>query len=842
MVVMRFLPDEMTMRRGLAPAIAALFLILLLVNLHALASPLPRLTVDAFPRSPLAGETIAVTITVSNPGPSVFPLLLRVDLPAGMTYVPGTAQLDMGSGEEHMEPAIEDGSLLWRGLRLHRGRTGNIRGINTFLQDHCQDAGLMNWQLDRARDLVGPGGVVKQVVFPVTLETRSVPRCWVDFVWGAYERGLDPILRLQGAHNGAFWETPDPRGAYAYAEIAARYRDFVAGLPRVDGRTLYIQVWNEPNRRQEWGGHVSPEAYARFFSAVADAIHSLEDPRIKVLNAPLAPGGDYDNLAFIDAMFTAVPEALWKFDVWAAHAYPGNHPPEYNHHAGTARPDDRHTIDAYLLEVNRLARWGRVDVPVILSETGYALGDASSPGYPPIDEWNRAEYMRRAFVDYWSRWPELVAVAPFQLSDPDRRWSAWDWVAPYGNPHPQYTAVAALDALPDAEGRLVLTFHARVGEVSTPTVVHLTARAEAPTAGWLPLTHTISLLIMPRSPTPAPCPACTPPASPTASPAPTRPPAPTPTPVSEARILGVWEVGREPHGLALDPVTRRLFVANYGDASISVLNAEAGTQMGTISLPGYWGMHNLAWWPNGGALVVTLHYAGGTLVLPQARADDVRFLPTGDRPEGMAIAPDVGRLFITGGEENVLAVVNATSWYVEARVPTGRRPAGVAYDPYRHRVAVVNTGDNTVTLVDARSLAVVDTLAVGDGPHGVVAEAGGLVVANRTDRTLTFLRYDGRREDVAAECTPYLLAVDESLGHLYVLCEENVLAIWHLAARQPLATFSVPAGEGLMADTWAHRVYVSNSDRDTVMVIQDTVSLNHSLGLIPTAYVPLISR
>lgn len=824
-------------RKRLFWAAQVLFLMLTL-SLRGLAASAPDLLVDVRPRTASPGVPVTITITVTNPGPAVSPFNLRAHLPPELTYIAGTARIASGGSPPAEAPPEEgDGELRWNSLSLPPGRTGNIRGINTFVQDHCEDPALVAWQLDRARDLVGEGGVVKQLVMPITLDTRTVPTCWVEFVWAAYRRGLDPILRLQGKRAGNVWLAPDPRGPYAYADIATRYRDFVAALPRVDGRTLYIQVWNEPNRREEWGGYVSPEAYARFFSAVADAIHSLGDPRIRVLNAPLAPAGDYDNLAFMDAMFTAVPESLWKFDLWAAHAYPGNRPPEYNHHDGTARAGDRHTIDAYVLELERLAEWGRPDVRVILSETGYALGDASFSEYPPIDEWNRAEYMRRAFADYWSRWPEIVAVAPFQLSDPDRRWSAWDWIAPYGAPHPQYTAVAHL-SLSDVPGSLSVTFQARVSQVTDARVVYITARGETDAPGWLPLTRSVSLLLLPTS-TPTPCVDCTPAPSPTPTPLPTLPPLPTPTPAPYAHILGTWSVGGAPQGLALDPRARRLFVANSADASITILDAEDGSLLKDFFLPGYWGMHNLAWWDEGQSLVVTTRLAGATLLVPPNAPENLRFLSTGEWPTGLAIAPEVGRAFVSNAREDNLAVIDLKTWTLEASIPTGRAPAGVAYDPRRGLVVVVNSGDNSITLVNARDLSVAATVAVGGGPYGVAVDArrGIIIVADREAHALTFLT-DANRFEVPVTCVPRLVDTNPALGHFYVLCEDRpILQIWQTAPPRPLLTLPVAGDEGLLVDRWARRVYVSNSRNNTVTIVQDTPYLDH---YTPGGYLPLI--
>jgi hypothetical protein len=197
-----------------------------------------------------------------------------------------------------------------------------------------------------------------------------------------------------------------------------------------DERTLYVQIGNEPNLHYMWGGRADPAEYARFFVEVSSAIRSLGEPRIKVLNAGQAPEGDVDNLVFIRAALAAEPAFASSLDYWASHSYPRNQPPANNLHDGTALPNSRYTIDSYLLELEALRQAG-VDTDglrVILTETGYSLGDERYAAYPPIDEENRADYIKVAFEQFWSQWPEVQAVTPFQLSDSYGSWQEFEWV------------------------------------------------------------------------------------------------------------------------------------------------------------------------------------------------------------------------------------------------------------------------------------------------------------------------------------------------------------------------------------------------------------------------------
>jgi len=317
----------------------------------------------------------------------------------------------------------------------------NVRGIHTLADSRSAIDAQLTW----ARHLVGADGHVTQPFFGLDGGTPGPTPEAEYFVEQAYARDLDPILVLEGhfanrtgcnasGFEGWLKPMPDPPGpdGGSYAAEAEGYRRFVAGLPRLDGRTLYVQVGNEPNLHYQWGGAASPPEYARFFADVAAAIRSIGDNRIKVLNAALAPGGDVDNLQFIAEAVRAEPRFASAFDYWSSHPYPRNQPPENNLHDGTAVPGSRNTIDAYLLELAALAEHGvdTAGLEGILTETGYERGDASYPAHPRISEELRADYIRRALEEYWPRWPEVRAVTPFELAGWHGSWATFDWVWP----------------------------------------------------------------------------------------------------------------------------------------------------------------------------------------------------------------------------------------------------------------------------------------------------------------------------------------------------------------------------------------------------------------------------
>ncbi|MBI3968081.1 MAG: DUF11 domain-containing protein, partial [Chloroflexi bacterium] len=278
----------------------------------------------------IPGGELTYTVFVANTNPTELSnVRVTYTPPSEFRYVPGSAAVN---GVAVADPAASGRDLTWTGLRVAAGN--NLYGMHTFVQDTIGDAARRRDQLSWARALAGERGYVTQLFYPITNGTSGAAPAWRAFVSDAYARRLIPVIRLGGAYNPAqrYWErpTPDRDGSGNYREAAAAFARVVNDLPLDGELPLYVEIWNEPNLNLEWSGSANPEQYGRFLRDTAAAIRALNKPKIRILNAAMAPGGDYFHLDFIDAMLTRVPEAKYAFDVWASHPTAGNHPPSYN--------------------------------------------------------------------------------------------------------------------------------------------------------------------------------------------------------------------------------------------------------------------------------------------------------------------------------------------------------------------------------------------------------------------------------------------------------------------------------------------------------------------------------
>ena len=202
------------------------------------------------------------------------------------------------------------------------------------------------------------------------------------------------------------------------------------------------------------------------------------------------------------------------------------------------------------------------------------------------------------------------------------------------------------------------------------------------------------------------------------------------SPMGEVLAETVLDGG--PIGVALDPRAARLFVSDWYNARIWVLDAPSLGLLTTLET---------------GSAPAGLAVSGGFLASADRDANAVSIfdretlalrhrVPVGERPFGIAFAPD-GRLFAANVGTNDVSVIDPATGTVTGRFPVGDRPYGVAFA--RDRVFVTNQYADTVSVVDGQSLAPLATLSVGEYPEGIDSDGHRVVVSNWASNTVTLI-------------------------------------------------------------------------------------------------------
>jgi YVTN family beta-propeller protein len=180
-------------------------------------------------------------------------------------------------------------------------------------------------------------------------------------------------------------------------------------------------------------------------------------------------------------------------------------------------------------------------------------------------------------------------------------------------------------------------------------------------------------------------------------------------------------------GVAVNPTTNTVYVAEAGAAQVAVVDGATNTLTSTWPVaPGPWGLAvntdtNTVYVSSLAGSVTVLDGSSGAV---QAVIRDARL----QRPTGIAVNPTTNQVFVANLDGNSVAVIDGTRNRITAVVPVGKRPAAVAIDQASGMVYVANTGEALLTVIDPTTNGVLATWATGNGPVAVVVDQATRVV------------------------------------------------------------------------------------------------------------------
>jgi YVTN family beta-propeller protein len=172
-------------------------------------------------------------------------------------------------------------------------------------------------------------------------------------------------------------------------------------------------------------------------------------------------------------------------------------------------------------------------------------------------------------------------------------------------------------------------------------------------------------------------------------------------------------VGAGPAGVALgiapDPAPPtgrkrvRVFVANGGSDSVSVIDADTAAVVATIPV-GDAPLDVVA----SGTRAYVGNWGDGTVSVIDATTNTVvGSVTVGTFPAGLALHPQAGRLYVANFFDDTVSVIDTASLSVVATVPVVRRPRGVTVDPVANRLYVAGFEDALIDVIDTATNAVV---------------------------------------------------------------------------------------------------------------------------------------
>jgi DNA-binding beta-propeller fold protein YncE len=179
----------------------------------------------------------------------------------------------------------------------------------------------------------------------------------------------------------------------------------------------------------------------------------------------------------------------------------------------------------------------------------------------------------------------------------------------------------------------------------------------------------------------------------------------------------------------------------------------------------------------------------------------------GDIPDtpgvhGIALAPELGRGFVSNGREGTVTIFDIESLKPITKVKVGDNPDAILYDPATKRVFTFNGKSHDSTVLDAAKGTVLGTIKLEGKPEFAVSDGKGEIFVNIEDKS-QLDAIDPNKLEVKsrwplAPCQePSGLSMDRKSRRLFAGCDNKMMAVVDADSGKVLATPAI--GEGVDA-------------------------------------------
>jgi len=197
---------------------------------------------------------------------------------------------------------------------------------------------------------------------------------------------------------------------------------------------------------------------------------------------------------------------------------------------------------------------------------------------------------------------------------------------------------------------------------------------------------------------------------------------------------------------------------------------------------------------------------------------------------GVALAPELGRGFVSDGRENKASIVDLKTLTTLSKVATGENPDGMVYEPGRQEAYLFNGRSQSATVIDAKSGKVVATIPLEGKPEFPAADpVAGRVYDNLEDKSEVAVIDTATHTvvtnwPVAPGEEPSGMAIDVAHHRLFLGCGESKTMVMMDSTSGKVIT-SVPIGDGVDAcafDPGTQLAFSSCRDGTTTIAHEDT--------------------
>jgi YVTN family beta-propeller protein len=192
---------------------------------------------------------------------------------------------------------------------------------------------------------------------------------------------------------------------------------------------------------------------------------------------------------------------------------------------------------------------------------------------------------------------------------------------------------------------------------------------------------------------------------------------------------------------------------------------------------------------------------------------------------GIALAPDLGRAFVSNGKEAKVSIVDTKTLKTLSKVDTGENPDAILFEPKHHEVYAFNGRGKSATVFQAATGKPVATIALPGKPEFAVEDVEVDRIYNNIEDKNVVVVIDAKKHEVA-ETWPIApgeaasgMAIDLAHHRLFLGCDNKMMVVMDSRSGKVISTLPIGAGVDANAyDPAAGLAFSSNGEGNLTIV------------------------
>src|SRR6476661_1159837 len=250
---------------------------------------------------------------------------------------------------------------------------------------------------------------------------------------------------------------------------------------------------------------------------------------------------------------------------------------------------------------------------------------------------------------------------------------------------------------------------------------------------------------------------------------------------SSSKQIAHIPIGNAPETIGVNPHTNMMYVANYLDNTVSVIDGENNTKIGND-------------------------------------------IPVGSSPEAIGVNEDTNTIYVANLDNNTVSVIDGENNTKIDDIPVGKGPRDIAVNQLHDMIYVAYLDNNSVSVIDGENNTKIDDIPVGtSGDIDVISSLGTIYVSNNDSDSVSVisLTNNTKIDDIPVGKGPGDIGVNSDTNTIYVANDDDTVSVIDGNSKTKIGN-DIPVGKGpgdIGVNSDTNTIYVANNWDNSVSVI-----------------------